>query len=178
MKIFKNAMIISVITLFINSIYSQNDEIKKVGIKIKQIKCKVHSPEYLVLKYCFVKPYSRTVATANVGVDVLKKVRGPIDIRIGVFKKYITRWQEMYPTISFEYCAAMKNEGMMGMLVNYILSFFRDSVPQLFRTCPFPDGILDMKNISVTIDEMPMSKMIPSGLYKVSRVSRTFCDLE
>lgn len=99
-------------------------------------------------------------------VDILEIFRGPIWVEI-VFKyKFNTILRQVYPTIKFEFCAAMKNEGLMEKLVHFLIGLFRDTVPQLFHKCPFFKGLLDMFNISIDTESLPVSKILVSGIYR------------
>lgn len=140
-----------------------------ISVKLKSIKCKAIDEEYFKLRFCYAKPINRNLSFANVGVDILKPVNGPIDVTIEIWKKFITIFRDMYPPVTFEWCAAMRNDGIMGLLANFVLSFFRDSAPNLFHTCPYDVGFLEIRNINFAMSDIPINRLIPTGLYKVMR---------
>lgn len=139
-----------------------------IHMKFKSVKCKVLDPSYLNLKKCFVKPISRNVSTLNLAADILKIARGPIYIEARILYKYMTIFRQVHPTITFDFCAVMKGDGFFEKLVELIISFFKDSVPQLFHPCPFLTGYLDVSNITFNVNSLPLDKLIPSGTWKIN----------
>lgn len=59
----------------------ENVEIKSFSMKFKSIKCIANKPEYLAVKFCFVKPVSRSTSTLNVGYELLKDYMAPSEVR-------------------------------------------------------------------------------------------------
>lgn len=59
----------------------ENVEIKSFSMKFKSIKCVGNKPEYVKIKFCFVKPVSRSISTVNVGYELLEDYMAPSEVR-------------------------------------------------------------------------------------------------
>lgn len=136
-----------------------------INMKFKGVKCRILAPSYGVLNKCYVKPISRNVSTLNIDFDILKVVRGPIMIEALIFLRYGAISRQIYPKITLDFCAIMRGDGAIEKLALFIISFFRDSVPQLFHKCPFT-GPLKLYNITLNVTSLPLDKLLPTGLYR------------
>lgn len=156
------------ILLTIFQITFQDEELSEVKFRFKNIRCENNNSTLVTITKCFVKAYSRTLATANIYVDILQTLRGPIYAYIRFKYRFNTITRQVYPTVKVEYCSAMKNEKSIEPLSKFIISLFRDSVPQLFAGCPLKIGAMDLTNLTMPAKLLPMSYIIPSGVYRVN----------
>lgn len=134
-----------------------------INMKFKSVKCKTNDSSYGKLNKCYVKPYSWNVSTLNLQFDIKKVLRAPIFVECKLSYKYITIYRQVYPTVTFDFCAVMRGDGMLEKLALFVISLFKDSIPQLLHPCPFLTGRMDLPNISLNVKELPMDKLIPTG---------------
>jgi hypothetical protein len=163
----KNFILFILIIFLITNLNARGEELEFVSFRFKSCRCKSLNESVVAVRYCRVKAYSRTVATLNIVIDILKTLRGPIWVETQIKYKFNVIYRQIYPTVKFEFCSIMKNKGGgMEKLVNFLISLFRESVPQLFHECPYKVGLLNMTNITVTENNFPASKVVPSGMWK------------
>lgn len=144
------------------------EEEKSIQIKFLSAKCQSFDQSWVKVLTCRVKPLSRNSTILNIEVDLLKQIGEPIYITLDISIRSSTRFTPVWPTTRFEFCSAMRNEGMFGKMIFFIIGFFRDSVPQLFQKCPFKVGYLDLRNITVdNSKKYPLDQWIPRGTYKL-----------
>jgi hypothetical protein len=149
-----------------------------INMKFKSVKCKNLDPSYAKLYKCFVKPISRNESTLNVDVDILKVMKAPIFVESQLLFRYTTISRPIYPKITFDFCAVMRGDGVVEKFTLFLISFFRDSIPQLFHKCPFY-GRMNLPNITLNVKSLPMDKLLPTGIYKafiatIHNKTRTF----
>lgn len=159
------------IVIFISNFIDckQPVQTEKIILKPKNIKCKGYNETLFQIKKCFIKPISRTNSSVNILVDLKQIFRGPIWLEV-VFKyKFNIIMRQVYPTIKFDFCQAMKNEGLIERLVFFLIGLFREQVPQLFHECPFYAGELSMMNITIpekNLENIPMTHLVATGIYR------------
>lgn len=143
-------------------------EEKSMQIKLLSAKCHSFDQSRVKISLCRVKSLSRNLSVLNIEVDLPMPVEEPIFIATDLYVKSSTRFNPTWPTIRYEFCSAMRNEGLMGKMLHYIHGFFRDSVPQLFQKCPFKAGHLDLRNITVDNSrKFPLEQMLASNTFKI-----------
>jgi hypothetical protein len=153
------------ICVLISNTALANDEWMKM--KFKSVKCNIMEPSYAKTLKCFVKPISRNLSTLNLDFELLKIIRGPIIVETQLFLRYLTIYRPAYPNVKFDFCEIMRGDGMFNKFALYLISFVKDSVPQLFHKCPF-SGRLELPNITLTSKTVPIDRLLPAGIYKVS----------
>jgi hypothetical protein len=137
-----------------------------INMKFKSAKCKVLDPSYGVVSKCYVKAYNRNVSTLNIDANITKVAKAPIFIECKAHYRFNTITRQIYPTTTFDFCAVMRGDGLVEKLTLFVISFFRDSIPQLFHKCPFY-GPLQLYNITLSTRDLPIDKLLPSGIYKI-----------
>jgi hypothetical protein len=138
-----------------------------MNMKFKSAKCKLFDTSYGNVSKCYVKAINRNVSTLNIEAFIHKVVRAPIFIECKAYYRFNTITRQIYPTTTFDFCAVMRGDGLVEKLTLFVISFFRDSIPQLFHKCPFY-GPLSLPNITLTvIKDLPVDKLFVAGIYKV-----------
>jgi hypothetical protein len=152
------------ICVLVSNTTSAEDE--WINMKFKSVKCKIWEPSYAKFDKCFVKPISRNVSTLNLDYNILKVVRGPIIVESQLFYRYTTIYRPAYPKLKFDLCAVMRGDGLFPKFALFIISFFKDSAPQLFHKCPY-SGRMNLPNITLSTKTVPIDRLLPTGIYKV-----------
>lgn len=160
------------VAIFILYIHFTNaQQHSTLSAKFLSARCQSFDPTWLNVVMCRVKSYSRNSTVLNLVLNLVKKIEEPNDVTMELFIKSVTSFSPFWPATKFEFCSSMRNEGLMGKWVFFLVGFYRDSVPHLFRQCPFEVGILDLQNLTVDNNKQyPMSQWIPQATYKM-RVS-------
>lgn len=161
-------VVISVFSCFFSIALIVRGEEKSINVKFLSAKCQSLDQSWVKVLTCRVKSLSRNTTVLNIEVDLFRQVGEPILIALDISMRSTTRFTPIWPTTKFEFCSAMRNEGMFGKMIFFIIGFFRDSVPQLFQKCPFKVGYLDLRNITVdNSKKYPLDQWIPAGIYKL-----------
>lgn len=156
------------------------DESKLNSVKFLSAKCNVLEKTWIKMKTCRVKSLSRNLTVLNIEANLLKQLNEPIFITSGIYLKSSARvFNSVWPKTRYEFCSAMRNEGLFGQMIFFIIGFFRDSVPQLFQKCPYRPGYFDFRNITVDNSKRyPLDKWIPEGTYKLkTKISHDKVDI-
>lgn len=80
-----------------------------------------------------------------------------------IFFRYGTIFREVINSGKREWCDIMSGKSS-NPLMKAIIGQLTDSVPHLFRKCPY-EGILDLKNI--TVNDGKSVQAFPQGVYAV-----------
>jgi len=161
MKVENIFKFIALICVFTPQIFSGKKNDFTFGIRFTNIECRTDNVTIL-LHYCFLKPYSRKIVTANIGVVFLKPLKNPTFIEIIYKYRYGTIYREVIRTPKLEWCTIMGGAAS-NPLVSSIMNEIKDSVPGLFQKCPY-EGELDLKNITALHEKA--AALFWDGYYK------------
>ena len=116
----------------------------------------------VLIKYCYLKAYSRIIVTANLGLKFLVPVTKPLYIQL-IFKyRYGTIFRQIIGTKQTEWCGVME-----GADTNPLVKIIISAIPQFYHKCPY-EGELDLFNVSYTNFFPTESNMFPEGTYRIN----------
>ena len=114
----------------------------------------------VLIKYCYLKAYSRIIVTVNFGLKFLVPVKKPIYIQL-IFKyRYGTIFRQIIDTKQIEWCGVME-----GAETNPLLKVIISAIPQFYHKCPYEED-LDLLNVSYTNFFPKESETFPEGIYR------------
>ncbi|KAG5666768.1 hypothetical protein PVAND_014778 [Polypedilum vanderplanki] len=131
------------------------------GHRFKSVYCKADNISMSV-KYCYIKAYSRIVATLNFGAKILKPLRKPFFVKLILYYRYGTIARPIIETKEEEWCSAM-NGGNYHLYLKMLVDQLKGTASNLFRKCPY-DSDIDVKN--VTIDFNKALAVFNAGIYR------------
>jgi len=162
------------ITIFISTLIlnftqaTQKDGKSKInkqeyGTRFKSISCESDN-KTIVIKYCYLKPFSRKVVAANIGFKFLV----PFDkfyIHMIFNYRYGNIFRPVMDTKPQEWCGLMHSTNM-NPLIKLMFDGIKSSVPNLFHECPYT-GDLDLVNITTDFSKSGDHQMFPEGTYRI-----------
>lgn len=131
------------------------------GARYTNIQCRADNIT-AVLRYCFLKPYSRRLVTANVGLSFLKPLKSPVLAEVIYSYRYGTIFREVIHSPKMEWCSMMDGAAA-NPIFSSILQEIKDSVPNLLHKCPY-EGEIDLKNITTAHEKA--ASVFWEGYYK------------
>lgn len=165
----KFSVILSIFIIILIKNQTTSEYSSWINLKFKSVKCFLFDPTYAKFNKCYIKAVSRKLSTLNFHMEVLKIVRGPINVEVDFFLRFNTITRQIYPTVRFDWCAIMRGDGIMEKFAEFILSLLKDTIPQeYFHKCPYLPGPYNLSNVYFNISELPLSKMLGTGLYKLN----------
>jgi hypothetical protein len=117
-----------------------------ISTRFKSVFCNSVA-EIITVKFCFVRAYSRTLATLNLGFYYPKALVKPVDVDIQTSQqllfqvtfsflyKYGTIYRQVLKTKA-EWCEIMDQRDK-NPLIGMVVDLLYPSVPQLFHECPY-----------------------------------------
>lgn len=72
----------------------------EVKTRLKYAKVVSHDPSYITVRFCYIKAYSRTLATFNLGFTFKKVLSAPLNVRIDISFRFFKKTKTL---VSFEF---------------------------------------------------------------------------
>ncbi|KAG5666726.1 hypothetical protein PVAND_014738 [Polypedilum vanderplanki] len=143
---------------------------KSTSAKWKAIKCQADN-KTIVLRYCYLKAYSRYVSTANIGITLKTPIVKPFYCQMIVNYRYGTIYRQYIDTKQRELCSFLSGVDGHPLMTTSLASVF-DSVFDMIHECPY-SGDLDFRNI--TYNDMgghmeSENMLIPRGTYRFDNI--------
>ena len=131
------------------------------GIRYRSIDCRAHN-DTILLRYCFLKAYSRRIVIANIGVTFIKSLKNPFYIEIVYKYRYGTIYGDVIHSPKIEWCGVMSGAAS-NPIISSLMDEVKDSISELLHKCPY-EGDIDIKNITSMHEKA--ASMFWDGFYK------------
>ncbi|KAL7015939.1 hypothetical protein ACKWTF_016739 [Chironomus riparius] len=141
MKIFKIAFLI----IFIFKMSTTKKESYDFGTRYTDLSCSADNVT-VVLRYCYLKAYTRRLVTANIGASLPSPLTKPIFIQIIYSYRYGNVYREAMKSPKVDWCDFMDGASK-NVFMTSLFNELKNSVGDFFHKCPY-SGIVDIKNIS------------------------------
>ncbi|KAG5669398.1 hypothetical protein PVAND_017285 [Polypedilum vanderplanki] len=147
----KCLFIFLLIFYFTNAQRLANDEDRKdckCLIRFRAVQCKSYNESLAKIKFCYVKAYSRTITTLNIGTELMGSTNS-LFVRMVSFYRYGTIYREIMDTKWIDWCAIMKGADY-NLFLKLALDGIKKSVPGMFHPCPY-GGLIEYYNITLDL---------------------------
>jgi hypothetical protein len=154
-------LLLRVSLLFI--VFTQSAQAEAEGFKFRSVTC-LGDNETVAFDYCYIKKFSHSFITINVGLNFLKTVYKPIHVQSIYSYRKNGNFQPVIDSKKVDWCSLM-----VGAILNPILTAvthdLAKNVPELFHTCPYRSELIHLKNITSVYNGL--LRALPTGVYKV-----------
>ena len=158
--------IVLLLTLIFSSIKAtkSKEPPPKFLVRPNAIYC-VADNKTILTKYCFLKPYSRYLLTANLGFKFLEPLNKPFYIQLLIYYRYGTIFRQVIDSKQNEWCSFMEGTDTFPLLKSIVV-YINSTFPQLIHKCPYK-GELDLFNYTLSAGLPIQSQIFPQGYYKL-----------
>jgi len=115
------------------------------GTRYTDVSCTADN-KIIILRYCYLKAYSRRLVTANIGATLPVPLTKPIFFQVVYSYRYGNVYREVMKSPKMDWCGFMEG-ALSNPLVSSTMEELRNSAADFFHKCPY-SGIIDIKNIS------------------------------
>lgn len=124
----------------------------------------------VVVKYCYLKPYSRYLVTLNLGLTFLIPLQKPFYIQMIVFYRYGTIFRQVIDTKENEWCGYMEGKDV-NPLTKVVADYINSTFPEIIHKCPYK-GDFELLNYTCSNSLIPNALMFPQGVYRLEIIAQ------
>ena len=143
-----------------NFITKCSKEFGEFSGRLKKVECNssgISTRSFL----CYVKAYSRTHTTLNVGINLTRNIDN-FYVKHRLEYKYGTIYRTVMNPAAIDWCSFM-NGTTQNLFYQVSLDIIGKSVPQLIHPCPYKD---EVKALNITFDISKFAAVFPQGEYR------------
>ena len=134
------------------------------GSTFKSVTCENFADNYVYLRNCSVKAFSRNFTTLNLGYTLHRPLDRPIFVKMVVMYRYGNIYRDVHRT-TIEVCSILDNLDTQPIFKNYITSIEKQ-VGNHMHKCPY-SGSDDVKNLTIDDSSHRNNFLNPEGFFKV-----------
>ena len=135
----------------------------KFNLRPKSTHCQSDN-ETIMVKYCYIKPLSRRVVAAYLGLKLNVPLTKPFYVQLIINYRYGLKFHPVIDTKKIEWCSVMEGSDT-NPLIKLFANHLKEKTPKLFQKCPY-EGDLDFQNISVITEDLKEAEIFPEGTYR------------
>ncbi|CAG9811129.1 unnamed protein product [Chironomus riparius] len=135
------------------------------GSTFKSVTCEnFDANNYMFLRNCSVKAYSRNFSGLNVGYTLHRPMNRPIFLKIVTMFRYGNIYRDIRRT-TVEICSILDNLDKQPVFKNFI-GAIATQIGNLMHKCPY-SGSYDVKNLTIDDNEHKHKFLNPEGFFKI-----------
>lgn len=137
----------------------------KIRSRFKSIRCSADN-ETVIMKFCYLKAYSKYVVTANIAVTISIPIH-VVYVQFILSYRYGLIFRPVIDTKIQNWCEIIKG-GPTSPYIKLLLDTLKDTTgPTSIHECPY-EGDFEALNVTLNYDRVDPTAIFPEGTYRIT----------